>query len=127
MFFFFKRYGDHRDLHVLTHSFPTRRSSDLFRWNQLLSFDACVQCGKCEAACPAFAAGQPLNPKKLVQDMVVGMSGATDAKYAGSPYPGKPVGQHPGPPDSFIFSDLLAPDTLWSCTDRKSTRLNSYH
>src|SRR3546814_4939501 len=24
-------YGDHRDLHVLTHSFPTRRSSDLFR------------------------------------------------------------------------------------------------
>src|SRR3546814_2394656 len=27
---FFKRYGDHRDLHVLTHSFPTRRSSDLW-------------------------------------------------------------------------------------------------
>src|SRR3546814_10241890 len=27
-FFFFKRYGDHRDLHVLTHPFPTRRSSD---------------------------------------------------------------------------------------------------
>src|SRR3546814_10502520 len=27
--FFFLGYGDHRDLHVLTHSFPTRRSSDL--------------------------------------------------------------------------------------------------
>src|SRR3546814_255119 len=27
--FFFVCYGDHRDLHVLTHSFPTRRSSDL--------------------------------------------------------------------------------------------------
>src|SRR3546814_8452922 len=27
--FFFYGYGDHRDLHVLTHSFPTRRSSDL--------------------------------------------------------------------------------------------------
>src|SRR3546814_5834430 len=25
-------YGDHRDLHVLTHSFPTRRSSDLWFW-----------------------------------------------------------------------------------------------
>lgn len=37
-----------------------------FAWNRLLSFDACVQCGKCEAACPAFAAGQPLNPKKLI-------------------------------------------------------------
>src|SRR3546814_17945276 len=27
--FCFEGYGDHRDLHVLTHSFPTRRSSDL--------------------------------------------------------------------------------------------------
>src|SRR3546814_13426084 len=26
---FFEGYVDHRDLHVLTHSFPTRRSSDL--------------------------------------------------------------------------------------------------
>src|SRR3546814_20853483 len=25
----FEGYGDHRDRHVLTHSFPTRRSSDL--------------------------------------------------------------------------------------------------
>src|SRR3546814_6451726 len=29
VFFFFEGDGDHRDLHVLTHSFPTRRSSDL--------------------------------------------------------------------------------------------------
>src|SRR3546814_1034917 len=28
-YFFFNWYGYHRDLHVLTHSFPTRRSSDL--------------------------------------------------------------------------------------------------
>src|SRR3546814_12631065 len=27
--FLFELYDDHRDLHVLTHSFPTRRSSDL--------------------------------------------------------------------------------------------------
>src|SRR3546814_14895736 len=29
MLFFFSLSGDHRDRHVLTHSFPTRRSSDL--------------------------------------------------------------------------------------------------
>src|SRR3546814_2898588 len=29
MLFFFSGSGDHRDLHVLTHSFPTRRSADL--------------------------------------------------------------------------------------------------
>src|SRR3546814_12139315 len=34
VFFSFYEYGDHRDLHVLTHSVPTRRSSDLIwqRW-----------------------------------------------------------------------------------------------
>ncbi|MEX3931927.1 (Fe-S)-binding protein [Paraburkholderia phymatum] len=87
-----------------------------FRWNQLLSFDACVQCGKCEAACPAFAAGQPLNPKKLIQDLVTGMVGGTDAAYAGSPTPGIKVGQHGGEPQRPIISSLIEADTVWSCT-----------
>ncbi len=87
-----------------------------FAWNQLLSFDACVQCGKCEAACPAFAAGQPLNPKKLIQDLVVGMSSRSDADYAGSPYPGIPAGQHRGAPKDPIVPDLIEAQTLWSCT-----------
>ncbi|MDX1466516.1 MAG: (Fe-S)-binding protein [Halomonas sp.] len=95
-----------------------------FTWNQLLGFDACVQCGRCEAACPAFAAGQPLNPKKLIQDMVVGMAGGSDAAYAGSPYPGKPVGEHQGHAQGpIVFPShgqegkaLVDAETLWSCT-----------
>ncbi|MDZ4334425.1 MAG: dimethylglycine demethylation protein DgcB [Pseudomonas sp.] len=91
-----------------------------FTWNQLLGFDACVQCGKCEAACPAFAAGQPLNPKKLIQDMVVGLAGGSDAKFAGSPYPGKAIGEHSGGPHLPIVNlngkALVDAETLWSCT-----------
>ncbi|WP_456295968.1 (Fe-S)-binding protein [Vibrio sp. AK197] len=87
-----------------------------FKWNQLLGFDACVQCGKCEAMCPAFAAGQPLNPKKLIQDMVVGLAGGSDAKYAGSPYPGKEVGCAKGGSDQVITNGLVSDETLWSCT-----------
>ncbi|UTW06288.1 dimethylglycine demethylation protein DgcB [Pseudomonas benzenivorans] len=91
-----------------------------FTWNQLLGFDACVQCGKCEAVCPAFAAGQPLNPKKLIQDMVIGLAGGTDAKFAGSPYPGIPLGEHGGGPHQPIVvqggKGLVEADTLWSCT-----------
>src|SRR3546814_18953914 len=34
--FFFEGYGEHRDLHVLTHSFPTRRSSDLLAFTRHL-------------------------------------------------------------------------------------------
>ncbi|MDR5818581.1 MULTISPECIES: (Fe-S)-binding protein [unclassified Caballeronia] len=87
-----------------------------FRWNQLLSFDACVQCGKCEAACPAFASGQPLNPKKLIQDLVTGMVGGSDAQYAGSPTPGIPVGKHSGGPGKPLISQMIEADTIWSCT-----------
>ena len=87
-----------------------------FRWTQLLGFDACVQCGKCESACPAFAAGQPLNPKKLIQDLVAGVSAGSDAAYAGSPTPGLQVGTHAGAPDRAIVPGLIEPQTLWSCT-----------
>jgi dimethylglycine catabolism B len=92
-----------------------------FTWNQLLGFDACVQCGRCEAMCPAFAAGQPLNPKKLIQDMVIGLAGGTDARYAGSPYPsvdgkGRPLGEHGGNAHQPIVDGLVSADTLWACT-----------
>lgn len=100
--------------------FGISKPSD-FKWNQLLGFDACVQCGKCEAACPAFAAGQPLNPKKLIQDLVVGFSHnekscGSDAKFAGSPYPGMSVGEHSGSIHSPIVPSLIEGKTLWSCT-----------
>jgi Fe-S oxidoreductase/nitrate reductase gamma subunit len=35
-------------------------------WKQRLDGDACVECGRCDEACPALAAGQPLSPKKLI-------------------------------------------------------------
>ncbi|MEX2647620.1 MAG: DUF3483 domain-containing protein [Alphaproteobacteria bacterium] len=89
-----------------------------FTWNRLLGFDACVQCGRCELACPAFAAGQPLNPKKLIQDLVVGLSSerGTDAGYRGSPHPGRNQFMASGGRRAPIVPGLVHPDTLWSCT-----------
>ena len=88
-----------------------------FAWNELLGFDACVQCGRCESVCPAFAAGQPLNPKKLIQDLVVGMTGpGTDAGYTGSPHPGQAAHPASGGPNAPIVPGLIADDTLWACT-----------
>ena len=110
---FTARSVDLRPLDLEAGDFGVGRPED-FRWNQLLSFDACVQCGKCEAACPAFAAGQPLNPKKLIQDMVVGLASGSDASFAGSPYPGIPLGEHGGAPDKPIIHFLVEPETLWS-------------
>jgi Fe-S oxidoreductase len=104
-----------KPLNLENKEYGINKPSD-FNWNQLLGFDACVQCGKCEAACPAFAAGQPLNPKKLIQDLVVGLSSGTDASFAGSAYPGMPIGEHSGAPNQAIVPSLIAPETLWSCT-----------
>jgi Fe-S oxidoreductase len=35
-------------------------------WKQLLDGDACTECGRCQDACPAFAAGKPLSPKQVI-------------------------------------------------------------
>src|SRR3546814_10546762 len=40
---FCELYGDHRDLHLLTHSFPTRRSSDLWGGAVPSNCDAAAQ------------------------------------------------------------------------------------
>jgi Fe-S oxidoreductase len=83
-----------------------------FGWNQLLGFDACVQCGRCEEACPAFAAGLPLNPKKLVNDIAGAMA---PTAYDGSPHPGLAL-TAPGGPILLGAEGGIAPETLWACT-----------
>lgn len=40
-----------------------------FTWKDLLDLDACTACGRCQAACPAYAAGEPLSPKNLILDL----------------------------------------------------------
>ncbi len=64
-----------------------------FKQQQLLSLDACMECGRCEEACPAFATGKPLSPKKVVTDLRGLMSlGGGDVHT------------------------VIADETLWSCT-----------
>ena len=73
-------------------------------WKQLLDGDACTECGRCQDACPAFAAGTPLNPKQLIL-------GVRDALRADG--------------RALLVKDLQAPllvgekikdEVLWSCT-----------
>jgi Fe-S oxidoreductase/nitrate reductase gamma subunit len=40
-----------------------------FTSQQLLSFDACLNCGRCEAACPSNISGMPYSPRTLVQTL----------------------------------------------------------
>ena len=42
---------------------------DGFSWKDLLDLDACTNCGRCEAVCPAHLSGVALSPRKLIRDM----------------------------------------------------------
>src|SRR3546814_1373721 len=59
-FLFFEGDGDHRDLHVLTHSFPTRRSSDLLSGFESRST---VRRGSSASRPSASRSGSPTNGK----------------------------------------------------------------
>src|SRR3546814_21201558 len=73
--FFFELYGAPRDLHVLTHSFPTRRSSDL-----PVSFE---HTGPSPAGCPIRDTLNRLSPLKqgIARERLTSGKGGTD--YAG--------------------------------------------
>lgn len=86
-------------------------------WNRILNVDACVQCGRCEAACPAYAAGQPLNPKAFVNDIAVAAGlGPMMGRYSGNPHPPMARGLQDAAVPSAKGPGLVAPETLWACT-----------
>lgn len=66
-------------------------------WQLRLSLDACTECGLCELACPASAAGRPLSPKRVVTQLRDHL--AADAPALRSP-----------------IEDVVAPAEAWSCT-----------
>jgi Fe-S oxidoreductase len=66
----------------------------------LLDLSACTECGRCQAACPAWATGKPLTPKGLILDLrdhlrARARGAAADRKLAGA---------------------VISEEVLWSCT-----------
>jgi Fe-S oxidoreductase/nitrate reductase gamma subunit len=103
-------------------------SIEQFSWKQLLDGDACTECGRCQVACPAYAAGQPLSPKKVVMDFRDRMNEYPGALWKwqepiverlpllrrlalGS---GEPPAKELIAPDD--ESGVILDETLWACT-----------
>ncbi len=42
---------------------------DEFTTQPLLSFDTCVQCGRCESVCPSTTSGMPFSPRTILLDL----------------------------------------------------------
>ncbi|MDD5093812.1 MAG: heterodisulfide reductase-related iron-sulfur binding cluster [Dehalococcoidia bacterium] len=49
-------------------SFGAAKIED-FTWKQLMDLDACTQCSRCQANCPAYLSQKKLSPKKVIGDL----------------------------------------------------------
>ena len=75
-----------------------------FSPNQLLSFDACVRCGRCEEVCPVALSGMPYSPRTFIQSMRQAMLTTLV----------NPNGK--GQQDEEMLGSLIPEGTPWYCT-----------
>jgi Fe-S oxidoreductase len=75
-----------------------------FKPQQLLSFDACLRCGRCEEACPAAISGMPYSPKTFIQAMRIAMQSSLVESNGN------------GKQDAELIGGALPEDTPWYCT-----------
>jgi Fe-S oxidoreductase/nitrate reductase gamma subunit len=81
---------------------------DGFTWRQMLDFDACTRCGRCQDRCPAYATEKPLSPKKLIQDLKGDWENfAKGIKNEGG-----------------LIDNVIQEEALWSCTACLSCQVN---
>jgi Fe-S oxidoreductase len=73
-------------------------------WKQLMDGDACTECGRCQEACPAYAAGLELNPKKLILDLRDALHRDGQALLRGET------------PAVALVGETITHDVLWGCT-----------
>jgi Fe-S oxidoreductase len=75
-----------------------------FTWKDLADFDACTECGRCTAVCPANAVGKELSPRDIILDLQVLMH--RKAKTNGDGFAAPIINAVPS----------TAPEALWQCT-----------
>ncbi len=67
-----------------------------FTWKQLLDFDACTRCGRCQDQCPAYASGVNLSPRDLMLKLETHVWRRTNGQK--------------------LHGDVISQAELWACT-----------
>jgi len=76
-----------------------------YTWKDLLDAFACMECGRCQDACPAFASDKPLSPKMIICNLKQhllrdgGKYQAGDRESLGA-----------------LMDGVFSPDEIWTCT-----------
>jgi len=87
-------------------------SLEQFSWKDLLDLDACTECGRCTAVCPANTVGKSLSPRDIVLDLRTLMHGKADQLLATR---GEQPEEEPKVP-VIDEATAVAPEALFSCT-----------
>jgi Fe-S oxidoreductase/nitrate reductase gamma subunit len=87
-----------------------------FTWKQLLDAYACTECGRCEAACPAWATHKALTPKGLIVDLRHHLAQVAGPALLAGKDPYANGGGRPGEEGLPLAGGLISEETLWSCT-----------
>lgn len=85
-------------------SFGMAKASDL-TWKMGLDTYSCTECGRCQTNCPTYVTGKPLSHKALNQTLKHHLYGVSKPLIAGK------VDELPTLP-----GEIVASDTVWSCT-----------
>lgn len=80
---------------------------DEFTSQQLLSFDACVRCGRCEEVCPASISGMDYSPRAFIQSLRQTMVHDLVATNGNG---------HKSTTETTILGETFAENVPWFCT-----------
>ena len=67
-----------------------------FTWKQLLDFESCTRCGRCQEVCPAYASTQVLSPRNMIVKLEAHLWEKTDGRS--------------------LHGDVVSENELWDCT-----------
>lgn len=92
-----------------------------FAWTDRLDVLTCIECGRCQEACPAHATGKLLSPRDFIVDLKYHARGKTPPgkqaaiareafAAAGGSVEGVPLEAQP------LVGHVVAQQTLWECT-----------
>lgn len=87
-----------------------------FTWKDLLDLDACTECGRCTAVCPANVVGKELSPRDLILDLRDLMYRSQESLLGTGADGGGEGEARPGRVPIIREGTAVAPVSMWQCT-----------
>ncbi|NPV92249.1 MAG: 4Fe-4S dicluster domain-containing protein [Firmicutes bacterium] len=98
-------------------------SLEEYTWKDMMDFDACIRCGRCQDNCPAYLTGKELNPKMLIQDLKAhwlekGPYLLAQKKEAAPEEAGAMTDDAAAEVmEKKLIGDVISEDVIWACTN----------